>query len=278
MGACVSCNSRTRTEMQSSDLERKTKLLSECKNTFTPTGGTTSLLKQSAGTEWTDVRDDSSGRLKKNQQDYQNTQLQETMPSLQAMVNTSAAQRNIESPLHKPKFDLKKSHSPKSTSTNLDIRRTLSLRSSISFPPLHSEVSDCGALYVSNSKPPQRMQSEPSIGRPILLGSQSEPPCAHHLVCHSAPPSRTQSVSDIQLEIARTPLLFTKPKKVPPPSKRKSAMDKFLSFSRNKGGVKDKVAQDYHKKIKARSRDSFPELIIGRSRSSMEMKFVTDST
>lgn len=244
MGACVSCNNRSRSEMSSTALEKKSKLLSECQDSRP---SFTSLLpKESVGTNCPDVRKASYYHLQ-NQQDYQNSQIQENTPALptnfKKMLHTSVVQKDIEKPILSEKCQF--SHNTPTSPDTQSPESTLALKPSISLPPLRLEMSGSyEALGHGRSKPPQRMQSEPSIGRPNLISSYSAPPRRNSMVSYSAPPSRRQSVSEIQLEMALSPIRFTSHAKVTPPVKRKKTMGKLFSSLSRKKEVKQMAVQD----------------------------------
>jgi len=272
MGArCASCNSRSRAELRSSDCQRPIKHEDECWNTNTPTVVSTLLPKQSYNSAGSNPRDDSS-KPKQTQQDCQNTQSQETMPSAPTIVSdriqptAESENNNIQSTLHKPMILGDESQFSDGTSTGECQQSIYALKSSIYFVPLTSE------------KPPQRMQSEPSIGRPSLNRSHSAPSKRNGIVSYSAPPTRHQSVSEIQLEMAIAPLRFSAPAKTPPPSNRRTSIGKlFTSFSRKKEGERNK-AQYHHKSVISTVRDEVEKANFKRVGSSTEMGSLTEST
>jgi len=248
MGAkCVSCNSKSRADYRSGDCQRPSK----CQNTNTPAVNTKVLPKQSYKVAGSNAQNDSD-EVKQTQQDYQNKQSQETMPSAPNILSNNiqsaveSGNNHTESTVNEPVNPGEEVPFLRSTLSNRCQQSIPQIKSSIHFEPPGSGVYDTEHW---KSKPPKRMQSEPSIGRSSLHRANSMPAYRQSTETYSAPPTRHQSVSEIQLEMAMAPLRFSAPAKTPPPSTRRTTIGMlFSSFSRKKEGERNK-AEDRHKHV-----------------------------
>jgi len=278
MGAkCVSCNSKSRADYRSSDCQRPSK----CQNTKTPTVNTKVLPKQSYKVAGSNAKADSS-ELYQTQQDYQNKQSQETTPSASNILSNNiqsaveSGNNHTESTVHEPLNPGEEVPFLRSTLNNRCQQSIPQIKSSIYFEPLGSGVYGTDQALYWESKPPQRMQSEPSIGRSSLHRANSMPSYRRVTETCTAPPTRHQSVSEIQLEMAMTPLRFSIPAKTPPPPNRRSTIGKlFSSFSRKKEIERNK-AEDRHKDV-ITMRDKIQKPNFEQVGSSTGMGSVTES-
>lgn len=241
MGAkCASCSNRSRTDLPSSDCQRPSK----CQVTNTPAGNTKVLPKQSYKVAGSNTKD--SGELKQTQQYYQNKQSQETLPSAHNLLSNNI-QSAVESEINNTESTV---HEPMNPDEGVPfLQGNLTSRCQQSIPQIKSSISlelpgsgvygTDEALYWE-SEPPKRMQSEPSIGRSSFQRTNSMP-------SYIRQPTRHQSVSEIQLEMAMAPLRFSAPAKTPTPTNRRTTIGMLFSpFSRKKEGEHNKV-EDRHK-------------------------------
>jgi len=244
MGAkCGGCSCRSRTDF-SSDCQRPSKY----QVTNTPTVNTKMLPKQSYKVAGSNPND--SGELKQTQQYYQNKQSQETMPSAHNILSNNiqsaveSENNNTESTVHEPKNPDEDVPFLRGTLNNRCQQSIPQIKSSIYFEQTGSGVDGTDQELYWESKPPKRMQSEPSIGRSSLQRTNS-------MSSYRRVPTRHQSVSEIQLEMARAPLRFSAPAKTPTPTNRRTTFGMLFSpFSRKKEGERNKV-EDRHKQVTA---------------------------
>lgn len=293
MGAsCASCNFKTQTDLPSGDDQTASRNSTQCLTASDPNVQTRLLPRQSYNSAGTNLREDNID-LKQKKQGNQNTHSKEIMPSALSTLSRVSEMIDRDKPdtrsaTQKPTLVGNNTHGLNGTSENsqcFENQQVIhTLESSINFFPLRSEVFGTNTieqeLLFGKPKTPQRMHSEPSVGRLNILCTKSSPtPRRNIKVSYSNPPTRRQSVSDIQLEMARNPMQFSTRSKTPPPSPRRTTMSKLLfSFAINKKEHRKVGSQDISKDKRTIAGDEVEKMDFRRLSSSTGMESMTDST